>query len=154
MICFNFYTPPLGNGLRIIIRIELGQAGSLIGDDKVYNVVVTAHAFIIEEKNASPGLRGLVGGYKAGHQPLLHPGFQLVLRQLNLHTCQLDFPVSQTIFGDIEYVYRHIQYLQIQIHTGSASFGVAGSLDPYLKCVSGIKRAKRAPKKKVRNTLS
>ncbi len=37
-------------------------------------------------KNVSPGLRGLVGGHKAGHQPLLHPGLQLVLRQLNLNT--------------------------------------------------------------------
>jgi hypothetical protein len=43
-----------------------------------------------EEKNVSPGLRGLVGGYKAGHQPFLHPGLQLVLRQLHLKTCQLD----------------------------------------------------------------
>jgi len=37
----------IGTGFRIIIRIELGQAGSLIGDDQIYYVVVTAHAFII-----------------------------------------------------------------------------------------------------------
>ena len=43
----GFWSGMVGTGLRIIIRLELGQSGRLIGDDQVYNVVVTAHAFII-----------------------------------------------------------------------------------------------------------
>ncbi len=36
-----------GTGLRVIIRLKLAQLGSLMGDDKICNVVVTAHAFVI-----------------------------------------------------------------------------------------------------------
>lgn len=34
-------------GLRGLIRVELGVLGGLIGDDQIYNVVVTAHAFVM-----------------------------------------------------------------------------------------------------------
>lgn len=44
---FGIWAGILGISLRWIIRIELGIPGSFIGDDQTYNVVVTAHAFII-----------------------------------------------------------------------------------------------------------
>lgn len=46
-ILFSMRSSLVGTKLRILIRAEIGHPGTLLGDDQLYNVIVTVNAFVM-----------------------------------------------------------------------------------------------------------